>query len=188
MTARFGLAAHIAPAMFSTTAGVKHVTPIPSGVKASKGISLLQGHEFFIKCDPHMISYEATSDPSEPVAAIPPERGVTAIADPKCYSVTDRVHALPAGLWDSDVVSRYEFINIERGVFVRIRSPLSVTMESVWEVREKGGPEDLELVEDIVISCSRLLMGTVKGTCESGWQGIHDKMIAHLEEKGEEGA
>jgi hypothetical protein len=170
--------------MFSTTANVKHVTPIPKGVPASKGISLLQGHEFFIKCDPHMISYEAiTSDTSSPVTPIPTDRGVTAVAEPKCYSVTDKVHALPAGLWDSDVVSRYEFINIERGVFVRIRSPLSVVMESVWEIREKSGPEDLELVEDIVISCSRLLMGTVKGTCESGWQGIHEKMVAYLEGK-----
>jgi hypothetical protein len=36
-------------------------------------------------------------------------------------------------------------------------------------------------VEDIVITCSRLLIGTVKSTCDSGWQGIHLKMIAHLQ-------
>lgn len=169
--------------MFSTTAHIEHVTPIPAGIPASKGISLLQGHEFFIQCDPHMISFEATPLPSaENPPTIPEERGVAAVAEPKCYKVTDRVHALPAGLWDSDVESRYEFLNIEKGVFMRIRSPLSVVMESVWEVRQKEGTDSLELVEDIVIKCSRLLMGTVKSTCESGWEGIHGKMIAKLQE------
>ena len=138
-----------------------------------------------------MIKYEAADpstadgDPASAAAAtpvlpvLPQGRGVSAVAPARCYSVTDRVHALPAGLWDSDVVSTYEFINIERGVFVRIRSPLNTTMETVWEVRQTddGGAE---LVEDIVISCSRLLMGVVKSTCETGWRGIHDKMVGEM--------
>lgn len=173
--------------MFNTTANVKHVTPIPPGIPAPKGIALLQGHEFFIKCDPHMVSYEASPlADTDPVPAVPADRGVETVAPRpvKCYVVTDRVHALPAGLWDSDVVSRYEFVDIEKGVFVRIRSPLGVVMESVWEVREAGdGSGGLELVEDIVISCSRLLIGTVKSTCDSGWQGIHEKMIAELQKE-----
>lgn len=171
--------------MFTSTANVKHVTPIPAGIPALKVVSLLQGHEFFIKCDPHMVHYEPSplSD-KDAVPSVPAGRDVQPVvgARPKCYVVTDRVHALPAGLWDSDVVSRYEFVDIATGVFVRIRSPLGVVMESVWEVREKGeGGAGLELVEDIVITCSRLLIGTVKSTCDSGWQGIHLKMIAHLQ-------
>lgn len=177
--------------MFTTTAKVKHVTPIPLGISASKGINLLQGHEFFIKCDPHMITYEASPLKDEDAApSIPADRGVQTAPGrpPKCYVVTDRVHALPAGLWDSDVVSRYEFVDIEKGVFVRIRSPLGIVMESVWEVRESGsgaGDGGLELVEDILITCSRLLIGTVKSTCDAGWQGIHEKMIAHLQKETE---
>lgn len=157
------------------------MTPIPDGVPASKGIQLLQGYEFFIQCDPHMIKYEALEKQPDPPPKIPNDRAYTAVAAPKCYQVTDKVHALPAGLWDSDVVSTYEFINIEKGVFVRIRSPLNVMMETAWEVRDASGG-GLVLVEDIVIKCPRLLVGVVKSTCESGWPGIHEKMINKLKE------
>lgn len=165
--------------MFSTTATVQHATPLPAGVSLEQGIKLLQGHELLIQCDPHMVKYEAIDTPADSEPTVPDDRQVTAVAAPRCYRVTDKVHALPAGLWDSDVVSTYEFINIERGVFVRIRSPLNTTMETVWEIRETddSGPA---LVEDVVIKCSRLLVGVVKGTCESGWEGIHEKMVGKL--------
>lgn len=137
-----------------------------------------------------MVTYEKIATP-DPAPTMSPERQLIATGTPPvCYSITDRVHALPVGLWDSDVVSTYEFIDVERGVFVRLRSPLSVTMETVWTVREvegssgeSEGETQHELVEDIVISCSRLLMGTVKGTCESGWKEIHEKMMGHLKEQ-----
>ncbi|POR30876.1 Uncharacterized protein TPAR_08941 [Tolypocladium paradoxum] len=174
----------IMSSLFNTTAALQHATSIPAGIAPERGVELLQGHEFFIQCDPHMIKYEAIDTPSDPEPTLPDDRGVKAVAAPKCYQVTDKVHALPAGLWDSDVVSTYEFINIERGVFVRIRSPLNTTMETVWEIRESddGGSE---LVEDVVIKCSRLLVGIVKNTCETGWKGIHGKMVGKLEQSPE---
>ncbi|KAK0392788.1 hypothetical protein NLU13_2283 [Sarocladium strictum] len=171
------------PSLFNTTAELQHTTPIPDGVPAQKGVELLQGYEFFIKCDPHMIKYEALAEQPEPVPTIPPERGHVATGAPKCYQVTDKVSTLPAGLWDSDVVSTYEFLNIEKGVFVRIRSPLNVVMETVWEVKEGPGG-GLVLSEDILIKCSRLLAPVIKGTCESGWKGIHEKMTNKLKETG----
>ncbi|GJN68568.1 hypothetical protein PCL_07600 [Purpureocillium lilacinum] len=169
----------VADAVFNTTQALQHVTPIPAGTPPEKSIELLQGHEFFIQCDPHMMKYEAIDTPADPAPTLPADRGVTAVAAPKCYEVMDKVHALPAGLWDSDVISTYEFINIERGVFVRIRSPLNTMMETVWEIRqtEDGGSE---LVEDVLIKCSRLLVGVIKGTCESGWKGIHEKMVGKM--------
>lgn len=130
-----------------------------------------------------MVKFEAVDGPADPAPALPDDRGVTAVAPARCYSVTDKVHALPAGLWDSDVVSTYEFINVERGVFVRIRSPLNTTMETVWEVRQTDDGA-AELVEDIVIRSSRLLMAVVKSTCESGWQGIHGKMVEEMAKAG----
>ena len=98
------------------------------------------------------------------------------------------MHALPAGLWDSDVVSTSQIVNLERGIFVRLRSPLSIVMETVWEVREVEGSEDgaLEIVEESVIACSRFLAGIVKGQCETNWKGIHGKLIRIM--KGEEEA
>ena len=129
-----------------------------------------------------MAKYEPIATPSKPVPTIPEDRKVTAIASPECYRVTDRVSTLPAGLWNSDVLSTYEFISIEKGVFVRIRSPLNTVMETIWHVRdtETGASE---LVEDVVIKCSRLLVSFVKGQCDGDWKAIHDKMMAKLKEE-----
>ncbi|OAA53969.1 hypothetical protein SPI_09176 [Niveomyces insectorum RCEF 264] len=102
------------------------------------------------------------------------------------YRVTDVVHTLPAGLWDARVVSTYEMTDVPgTGVFVRIRSPLSVVMDTTWMIvlsKEDEGTAQLVLVEEIIIYCSRLLMPTVKILCEGGWRQIHAKMIARLEE------
>ncbi|KFH48031.1 hypothetical protein ACRE_010060 [Hapsidospora chrysogenum ATCC 11550] len=190
--------------MFNTTAELQHITPLPRGVSPSKAISLLQSHGFVIRHNPHMVSYEPAPT-TDPAPTLPAERPglVATSAEPRCYSVVDKVHALPAGLWDSDVESTYEFIGIEDGVFVRIRSPLSVVMETAWTVREvgggsqdgttgsegegggggeggEGGETQYVLVEDAVIKCSRLLMSIVWGTAESGWKGIHESMIGQL--------
>ncbi|KAL2259359.1 hypothetical protein VTK26DRAFT_6984 [Humicola hyalothermophila] len=126
----------------------------------------------------------ATTSPSQTAEA----EETTAIV-PTCYRVTDVVHAIPAGIWDTNVVSTYEFVDVRDGVFVRIRSPLSVVMETFWEVRaversgeEGDGKEVPELVEDVTIRCSRLLVGLVKKECENGWKKIHAKMYKRLED------
>ncbi|PHH92340.1 hypothetical protein CDD83_7828 [Cordyceps sp. RAO-2017] len=166
--------------MFDTTATLRNSTPIPRGVALEKAVELLQGHEFCIQCDPHLVKYEAIDTPS-PEPEISQECQASAMGPPQCFRVTDKIHALPGGLWDSDVVSTYEFINIERGTFVRIRGPMNTILESVWEVQqsEDGG---LVLVEDVVIKCSRLMVGIVRSTCEDGWRGIHKQMIDKLME------
>lgn len=123
-----------------------------------------------------MAKFEPIETPKEPAPTIPTSRGVTATGEPDCYRVTDKVHTLPAGLWDSDVVSTYELIDVDSGVFVRIRSPLNVTMESLWLVRESEDGK-VELVEEQVVFASRILMGTVKSMSEADWKNIHAAMI-----------
>lgn len=127
-----------------------------------------------------MVSYKPL--PPASTTPIPPSRTCSPpTPNPaKLYEVVDRVHALPAGLWDSDVVSTSEVVDLERGIFVRLRSPLSVVMETVWDVRDMEGG-GLELVEESVISCSRLLAGIVRGQCEANWKGIHEKLIGIME-------
>lgn len=152
---------------------------------------MLQDHEFFLHCDPHMTKFELV-DPAEPKPAHLEEEKIRALGpadgSTTAYRVNDLVHTLPAGLWDSNVVSTYEFTNIRNGVFVRIRSPLSVVMDTVWEIRSGGGGGEggdgggWELVEDVFIACSRLLVGTVRAQCEGGWKQIHAKMMDRLRE------
>lgn len=49
------------------------------------------------------------------------------------------------------------------------------------EVETSGGKEErLVLVEDVDITCNRILMGTVKGKCEENWKGVHARWIEHL--------
>ncbi|KAJ2982742.1 hypothetical protein NQ176_g1191 [Zarea fungicola] len=162
---------------FSTSTTLLHVSPVPEGIPASKLVEGLQNHVNYLRHNPHMAKYEPIPTPQDPVPTIPEDRGVKATGEPDCYKVTDKVHTLPAGLWDSDVVSTYEFLNVEHGVFVRIRSPMSVVMESLWVTRETEDGK-VELVEEQVITASRLLVGTVKSMSESGWKDIHASMMA----------
>ncbi|OTB02318.1 hypothetical protein M426DRAFT_13620, partial [Hypoxylon sp. CI-4A] len=100
----------------------------------------------------------------------------------------------------SSVVSREEFVDFRDGLWVRIRSPLAVVMETRWSIREKkrnknknkeegegegegeGREVELELVEEVDISCSKLLLGIVKGQVDNNWKGIHAKIIGRLVE------
>ncbi|OAA74044.1 hypothetical protein ISF_00945 [Cordyceps fumosorosea ARSEF 2679] len=170
----------VVTAWFNTTTTLLHVSAVPAGVPAAKLVQGLQDHENYIKHNPHMARYEPIP-PGGNHPTIPAARGVAATGAPDCYRVTDKVHTLPAGLWDSDVVSTYEFIDVEGGVFVRIRSPMGVVMESLWLARETADGA-VELVEEQVISASRLLMGTVKSMSEAGWKDIHSSMIKKAQE------
>ena len=169
--------------MLNTTASLTHTTVLPKGTTRPQAVALVQDHEHFIKCDPHMISYK-TKTPETAPAPLPEWvsakwKLVDGAKPPVVYEVTDRISALPKGLWDSDVVSTSEFWDLEDGVFVRLHSPLSILMETVWSVRHGDGG-DLELVEDVLISCSRLLVGIVKGQCDSNWKGIHGNVVKKL--------
>ncbi|KAJ3492805.1 hypothetical protein NLG97_g5138 [Lecanicillium saksenae] len=166
---------------FNTTTTLVHVTAVPEGIPASKLVEGLQNHVNYMNHNPHMAKYESIPTPTDPVPAIPESRGATATSEPDCYRVTDKVHTLPAGLWDSDVVSTYEFLNVENGVFVRIRSPMNILMESLWLVKETEDGK-AEVVEEQMIAASRLLIGTVKSVSEAGWKDIHASMLKKAQE------
>ena len=154
---------------------------------------MLSDHLFFLACDPHMTAYEAVPRAAwaslSPPPSLPDDVRAQLRSSPSqkegeeevsaVYRVTDLVHAIPAGIWDTSVVSVYEFTLIGEGVFVRIRSPMGVVMETFWRVREEG--EGLVLVEEVRVRCSRLLLGIVRGSCEGNWRGIHGKMVERLE-------
>jgi hypothetical protein len=159
---------------------------------------MLADHEFFLTCDPHLHKFERiTPSNAEPNQlsgpAIPhaiKERlnnDKTPLPPTEYYRVTDLMHTLPAGLWDTNVVSDYEFTDLPgTGVYVRVRSPMGIVMDTLWEVREatsSSGQSELELVEDVTITCSRFLVGIVKGQCDAGWKGVHGRLLGRLEGK-----
>lgn len=136
---------------------------------------MLHDHEAFIKCDPHMVAFErlGSAAPSAPIPA-----GITALGNPELYRVTDRVAALPKGLWDKDAVSTYEFTNTSDGMFAHMIGQLGLCMDTKWFIR---GGEKLELVEEVTIYVSRLLVSVVKAQCEGNWKGIHERMVKVME-------
>jgi hypothetical protein len=172
-----------ASAAFNTTATLHHVTTLPSGTTFDATIALLQNHDLLIKLDPEHASYET----------LPPAPSDS--PNTKRYKVTDHMHALPKGLWDSTVTFESHITNLDDGVEWFVKAPLGLVQkttwrlvrsedvgkgkETVWEGEGKEG--EWCLVEDAEIRASRLLVGTVKGKCESNWRGIHERFIGHLQ-------
>lgn len=124
---------------------------------------MLQDHEFFLQCNPHMQKFENLGEVSEP--ALPDT--VKAQGTTTLYKVTDIVETMPKGIWGSSVESSYEFTNMELGLFARIKSPLNVVMDTFWTI-EPSKDGGFELVEACEIKCSRLLIGIVKSLNEGG--------------------
>jgi hypothetical protein len=110
----------------------------------------------------------------------------------KRYNITDVMHTLPRGLWDTDVSFSAEITDIENGVEWIVRAPLGLVQKSLWTVeaaseRDRGEEDEAVegrwvLVEDVEIRCSRLLIGTVKGKCEENWRGVHERWVGKLNE------
>lgn len=174
----------------NSTSILKNTTPIPASVKKADAIAVLQDHDFFLHCDPHLTGYEALPAPDPPVAiaAYKLPKGVTAAPGGpelavKLYEVTDHV---PNPVWDSNVKSTEEFVDFAAGLWVRIRSPMGVTMETTWYVVERAAGEGkeagLDLVEDVVITCNRLLVTLVKGQVEANYAKIHEKIVKRMVE------
>ncbi|TGJ80632.1 hypothetical protein E0Z10_g8128 [Xylaria hypoxylon] len=177
--------------VLSSTSSSVNASPIPPSVRKEDAVALLHDHEFFLLCDPHHSAHKTLPQPPEtenepasvdvarkhfklpealtPLTATGTHQGPGPVV--KIYEVVDH---MPNPVWSSNVVSREEFVDHDEGIWVRIRSPLGVVMETRWSVRENSGA--LELVEDVLINCSRLVIGIVKGQVENNWKGIHKQI------------
>ncbi|KAK0632427.1 hypothetical protein B0T14DRAFT_32824 [Immersiella caudata] len=167
----------------NTTATLHHVSSLPEKTTRDQALTMLSDRKFVLECGPAIDKWEPTTPSSPPEVPEAYRAQARGPLKTECFTVTDIVHAMPAGLWDTNVVSTYEITNITDGLFVRIKSPMGIVMDTTWEVKDRDGGAGLELVEHIEIRCSRLLIGLVKGECEEGWSKIHAKMIARLKEE-----
>ncbi|KAH9908915.1 hypothetical protein F4778DRAFT_776083 [Xylariomycetidae sp. FL2044] len=186
--------------VFTGSSDLCNKSPIPAGVRRDVFVSLLHDHEFFLTCDPHYASHKVLS----PAEDAPPSSSSSTAADVRKFyglpeglricgeeegeggkgekvdvvKLYDVVDIVPNPVWSSNVVSREEFVDTADGLWVRIRSPMGVVMETTWSVNVREGKgEELELVEQVKVSCSKLLLGIVKTQIEGNWKGIHGKII-----------
>lgn len=151
---------------------------LPRSTTKAQAVAVFRNHDTLIRLDPELKEYEAC----------PPPEG--AKENTKFYKITDIMHTLPKGLWDTTVSFTAEITDIENGVYWVVKAPLGLVQQSTWtvepagekdEVETSGGKEErLVLVEDVDITCNRILMGTVKGKCEENWKGVHARWIEHL--------
>lgn len=116
----------------------------------------------------------------------------------KRYKVTDHMHTLPKGLWDTTVTFEAEITNAEDGILWGIKAPLGLVQGTTWRVMktELLAQEDVSgvaesergewsLVEDVEIQANRMLVGIVKAKCEQNWRGIHAKFVGYLRGEAE---
>ena len=165
--------------VLNTTGTLHHRTRLPASTTREQAIALLRDHDFLIHLDPELSHYE-TVEPS------PDANPAT-----KFYKVTDIMHTLPKGLWDSTVTFDSEIMDIENGCDWIVRAPLGIYQRSKWVIEDAQDSEGeagtkLCRVEDIAITCSRLLVGTVKSKCQANFPGIHGKFVQRLVEMNQQ--
>ncbi|KAJ3036856.1 hypothetical protein HDV00_002339 [Rhizophlyctis rosea] len=164
--------------LFTTTVDLTHAAPIPPGPTKETCISVLHNHDVFIHADPHLVSYKQLPAPSTldwrtahsiPAHIIP----VDITAPVHLYEVTDNV---PNPVYSSSIVSTEELVDTATGLWVRVKSPLSVVMETKWEIREIS-EGSYEIVQTVHIDANRMLIGLVKSQVEAGYEAIYTALI-----------
>jgi hypothetical protein len=90
------------------------------------------------------------------------------------------MEALPRSIWDAKVSFKAEMTDLPDRLEWVIHAPLGVYQKSIWKIELPSDKYGLCLVEDIEITCSRLLVGTVRSKCEGNWKGVHQKFADKL--------
>lgn len=153
--------------VFNTTAKLKHSTLLPPTATFEAAVAVLHNHDSILRLDPEFVSYETKPTPTSS------ENPAT-----KYYTVTDHMNALPRGIWDSTVNFEAEITDIPKGVEWIIHAPLGIYQVTFWTIEPAPESEGrFYFVEDVSITCSRLLVGTVKGKCIENHAGVHQKFV-----------
>lgn len=128
---------------------------------------LLHNHDFILRMDPELSEYSEYT----------PEDGVK--GETKYYKTTHNMKSIPRPFWSNTVTFTCEMTNSDSGMKWVVHAPLGLEQESNWSVEEKGG---LYLVEDIIIKCNKMLIGTVKSKCQESWDtNVKNAFMGKLE-------
>ncbi|KUJ13550.1 uncharacterized protein LY89DRAFT_622458, partial [Mollisia scopiformis] len=146
---------------------------LPPSITRSTALTYLHNHAFILSADSNLTSY--TSLPTSTPSPLPTEHQSKKIAETRIYTIRDKVADVPGGLWSSDVESAGEYTNLTDGIFLRGKSPLSVVTETVIRVEGaegEGEGEGLVIRCESRVSCSRLIVGVIKGSLERNLEGL----------------
>jgi hypothetical protein len=162
-----------------------HVTILPISTAFDRALKNLHNHELLLHLDPEHDHYEPLpSDPSSPAT--------------KRYKVTDIMQALPKGIWGSTVTFEAEMTDTEDGVKWVNKAPLGLLQTSTWRLMRtdmvheadaananiisEGDNGEWALVEEVLITANKLILGIAVGKCESSWKTTHGKFVKSLQE------
>ncbi|KAK4191730.1 hypothetical protein QBC35DRAFT_470410 [Podospora australis] len=169
--------------LLTGTTTITHTYSPTPGTTRAIALAVLSDYEFFLQCNPVHDKSQIIQPPSPPEL---PEAIKSRLRTPDTktvvYQVIDVLHALPAGIWDTSVASTYEFTNLDNGVFLRIKAPLGVILDTVWAVREDPETGMVEIVDDNTITCNRMLIGVMRKECEGGAEKMMPKILARMAE------
>ncbi|KAH7317259.1 hypothetical protein BKA65DRAFT_466228 [Rhexocercosporidium sp. MPI-PUGE-AT-0058] len=172
--------------MLNSTTKFTRTASLPSSCTRSTAMALLQNYEFMINCDSNLSSYKPVTNPANP-PTIPSHLKSKTTSSTKTYAIYDKVENIPGGIWKSDVECIVEYTDLETGLFMKGKSPLSIVIETEWNVKENaGGNGGLELVYESLVSCSKLIIGIIKGTLEKNLVEMMEKVVAELEKRSKE--
>lgn len=102
-------------------------------------------------------------------------RAVGGGAQAQVLSVRNEV---PNPVFDSNVQTTYTFVDLEDGLWYWASSPMGVTNEGLWSVRE--GANGLELLVSVQVDCNMMLKPVVKGQVQSASEEIHKNLVAAM--------
>lgn len=102
-------------------------------------------------------------------------------ADVKGRAAGDALHTIsvrnevPNPVFDSNVTSKYTFVDLKDGLWYLATSPMGVSNEAVWTIKDAAA--GLELVVSVLVDCNMMLKPVVKAQVEAGTDEIAKKLV-----------
>lgn len=154
--------------LLETTAKIHHESAFPSDLSLESALSVLHDHENLIKMDPHLVSYHPL-----PILASSPST--------KCYKVFERCDNLPK-FFAADQNADVQYTDLPNGIHTWVKSSMGLTSDTHLTIETKSDGQ-MVMVEDAVLTCSRVWMPIVKSQCEANWREVHQKFVDIIREK-----
>lgn len=174
--------------VFTTTAKLVHRFSLPPTISFASIIAILRDHDWLIRLDPELDSYTLcdTSNSSTTYQTADKEE-YEETKNPrktKTYKVTDHMNGIPKSIYDAKVHVGIQITDVDEGVDFLVHAPMGVVQRGRWRVVVVD--EAWQLAIETEITCSRLLMGIVKGKAESN-APMMGRALVELLEKEQDG-